>query len=156
MSIWASLSGVWPIWQNLALSRQSWIHFKWVGEKRPDCSAQEFSIIAELYEGWHSFCVHYQETTLGSHVDFAWTKIAAAVDCPALAHFHFQLSGEVRRNNQTRFCWENLNTLHRIAASPVCLPGKSDPPWSLHISSIVKVWDSTMRSSSVHWNVLSF
>lgn len=51
-------------------------------EKKLDYSTLEFSIIAELYEGWHSFCVHYQETTLGSHVDFAWTKIAAAVDWP--------------------------------------------------------------------------
>lgn len=53
--------------------------------------AQEFSIIAELYEGWHFFCVHYQEITSGSHVDFTWTKIAVTVDSSTLARW-FPLS----------------------------------------------------------------
>lgn len=34
-------------------------------------NSQEFSILAEPDESWHSFCVHYQEITSGSHVDFA-------------------------------------------------------------------------------------
>lgn len=87
-------------------------------KKRPDFSTEEFSIIAELYEGRHSFCVHYQETTLGSHVDFAWTKIAAAVDWPPRS-LTSTLSYLGRWGGITKlgFAEENPNTLQRVAAS---------------------------------------
>lgn len=55
-------------------STQSWIKLNpWNNsdEKKGEMNSQEFSILAEPDESWHSFCVHYQEITSGSHVDFA-------------------------------------------------------------------------------------
>lgn len=40
-------------------------------KKKRKINSQEFSILEEPDESWHSFCVHYQEITSGSRVDFA-------------------------------------------------------------------------------------